>query len=201
MTFQRFLLERKNITPEHPDNNVILMLGVPGSGKTTLLKAGIVNVDNIVHLTPDRWIDLLSKKENASLTAPEKTKELYNRVMPVFLRHSNHLVTQKAQSNFVIEMTGKNIFSIKDLLIRTKKKGFRIIAVLVQTDLKKALFNNKIRARRVPERAIIETHKQLQDNFKFVVSSGEVDEAWVINNTDTPTYKQFRSSKFIKKIK
>lgn len=201
MTFQRFLTERKNITPEYPDNNVVLMLGVPGSGKTTLLKAGIVNVDNIVHLTPDKWIDILSKKENASLSASEKTKELYNRVMPVFLRHSNRLVTQKAQSNFVIEMTGKNIFSIKDLLIRTKKKGFRIIAVLVQTDLKKALFNNKIRARRVPERAIIEAHKQLQDNFKFVVSSGEVDEAWVINNADTPTYKQFRSSKFIKKIK
>ena len=137
----------------------------------------------------------------SSLKASEKTKELYNRVMPVFLRHSNRIITQSAESNFVIEMTGKNIFSIKDLLIRTKKKGFRIVAVLVQTDLKKALFNNKNRARKVPERAIIETYKELESNFKFVVSSGEVDEAWVINNTDTPTYKQFRSSKYIKKIK
>jgi len=201
MTFQRFITEKKNITPELPDNNVIIMLGVPGSGKTSLLKAGIVNVDNIIHLTPDKWIELLSKKENLSLSSSEKTKELYNKVMPVFLRHSNRIVTQKAQSNFVIEMTGKNIFSIKDLLIRTKKKGFRIIAVLVQTDLKKALFNNKARARRVPERAIVEAYKELQENFKFVVSSGEVDEAWVIDNTDFPTYKQFRTSKFIKKIK
>jgi len=167
MTFQRFITEKKNITPELPDNNVIIMLGVPGSGKTSLLKAGIVNVDNIIHLTPDKWIELLSKKENLSLSSSEKTKELYNKVMPVFLRHSNRIVTQKAQSNFVIEMTGKNIFSIKDLLIRTKKKGFRIIAVLVQTDLKKALFNNKARARRVPERAIVEAYKELQENFKL----------------------------------
>lgn len=201
MSFQQFLAEKKNVTPELPNNNVIILLGVPGSGKTTLLKTGVINVNNVVHITPDKWIELLSKKENVPLSASEKTKELYNRVMPVFLRHSNRLITQKAQSNFVLEMTGKNIFSIKNLLIRTKKKGFRIVAVLVQTDIKKALFNNKARVRRVPERAIIEAYKELQDNFKFVVSSGEVDEAWIVNNTDTPTYKQFRSSKFIKKIK
>ena len=98
-------------------------------------------------------------------------------------------------------MTGKNIFSLKNILIQTKKKGFRIIAVLVRSDLKKALLNNKSRARKVPERAIFETHKEIERNFKFVSSSGEVDEAWIIDNTTLPSYKEFRTSKFIKKVK
>ena len=76
MTPQRFLLEKKNITPESSTNNVVIVMGLPGSGKTTLFQAGIYNVDNAVHLTPDNWIELLSKKENIDLKAPEKTKEL-----------------------------------------------------------------------------------------------------------------------------
>jgi predicted ABC-type ATPase len=201
MTFKTFLLEKRVITPSQPNNNLIIVVGVPGAGKSALFQNGLLNVDNPVHVTPDKWIELMSRKEKINLKDPSKTTELYNRVNPVYLRHSNRMITREAQSNFILETLGRNIHALKNLLIRTKKRGMNIVVVMVHISLEQAKINNKTRGRSVPDSIIEDAYKSIERNFNYLVSCGEVDEAWRMDNTTRPTYQDFRSSNFIRKIK
>ncbi len=201
MTFKNFLKEARNITPEQPNNNVFIVIGIPGAGKSTLLKNGLLNVDNIVLLTPDRWIELLSKKENIDITNPINTSDLYNRVINKHVGFANRVLTPKALSNFVIETLGRNTMRLKDILIRTKKKGMRIIAVLVHVDLNTAITNNQRRYRFVSKDIIIDAYNKIEKNFNYLIASPEVDEAWKISNNSRPSYQEFRTSNFIQRLK
>jgi hypothetical protein len=201
MTFQEFICEARTITPEVPFNNVFVVLGLPGAGKTTLYKSGVFNVANTVLLTPDLWIELLSKKENIDIKTPTNTSTLYNRVIKKHNRVSSNVITKAARSNFIIETLGRDIFRLKDILIRAKKRDMRVIVVLVHVDLKTAIANNALRARSVPGNIIKDAYNKIENNFNFLVTSGEVDEAWRIDNNTNLNYADLRTSNFIRRIK
>jgi len=201
MTFREYLLEARTITPQQPLNNVFIVLGLPGSGKSTLYRNGLINAQNTVMLTPDRWIELLSKKENIDIKNPIRTAELYDRVIKRHNRQAMTVIKQHAQSNFIIETLGRDMFRLKDILIRTKKQGMNIVVIHVHVSLETAKKGNLTRVRSVPEDIIEDAYKRIEKNFNFLVTSPEVDEAWRVDNDARPGYKDFRTSNFIRRIK
>jgi predicted ABC-type ATPase len=201
MTFKSFLLEKRTVTPERPYNNLIVVTGLPGAGKSTVLEKGLLNVDNIVHVTPDKWIEHIAKKENKDLRNPNHTADIYSKVGDMHRSFTGRIVDPKAQSNFVLETLSRNPFKIQGLLIRAKKKGMNVILVYVRTSLEMALRNNKTRRRMIPEEVIKDTFKSIENNFRILRTSAQVDEAWVIDNSNKPTFADFRTSSYIEKVK
>ena len=201
MNFKSFLLENRVVTPEVPYNNLIVIMGLPGAGKSTIFEKGLLNIDNAVHVTPDRWIELLAKRDKKDLTNPNHTTEIYNKISKIHRKFTGRVITPEARSNFVLETLSRNPFNIQSLIIRTKRKGMRVVLVYVRTSLQAALENNKRRKRVIPEEVITDTFKSIENSFRILRSSADVDEAWVIDNVNKPTYNDFRTSDFIRKVK
>ena len=201
MNFKNFLLENRVVTPGVPYNNLIVIMGLPGAGKSTIFEKGLLNIDNAVHVTPDRWIELLAKKDKKDLTNPNHTTEIYNKISKIHRKFTGRVITPEARSNFVLETLSRNPFNIQSLIIRTKRKGMRVVLVYVRTSLQAALENNKRRKRVIPEEVITDTFKSIENSFRILRSSADVDEAWVIDNVNKPTYNDFRTSDFIRKVK
>jgi len=201
MTFKSFLIEKRVVTPEIPYNNLIVIMGLPGAGKSTVLEKGLLNVDNIIHVTPDKWIEYMAKREEKDLKNPIHTSNIYNKVGDIHRSFTGRIVDPRARSNFVLETLSRNPFKIQGLIIRAKNKGMNIVLVYVRTDLETALKNNRTRRRMVPEEVINDTYKSIENNFKILRSTAQVDEAWIIDNSSKPTYKDFRTSKYIDRVK
>ena len=172
MTFQRYIEEARTITPEIPFNNVFIVLGLPGAGKSTLYRSGVFNIANSVVLTPDLWIEMLGKKEKIDIKNPINTATLYDRVIKKHNRLSSNVITKAARSNFIIETLGRDIFRLKDILIRTKKRDMRVVVVLVHVDLETAKANNAARIRSVPNEIIEDAYNKIEKNFNFLVNYG-----------------------------
>lgn len=201
MSFKKFLLENRVVTPEVPYNNLIVIMGLPGAGKSTVFEKGLLNIDNAVHVTPDKWIELFAKINKKDLTNPKHTAEIYKNISNIHRGFTGRIIKPEARSNFVLETLGRNPFNIQSLIIRTKKKGMRVVLVYVRTSLQAALENNRERKRVIPEEVITDTFKSIENSFRILRSSADVNEAWVIDNTNKPTYDDFRTSDFIRKIK
>jgi predicted ABC-type ATPase len=201
MSFKKFLLENRVVTPEVPYNNLIVIMGLPGAGKSTVFEKGLLNIDNAVHVTPDKWIELFAKINKKDLTNPKHTAEIYKNISNIHRGFTGRIIKPEARSNFVLETLGRNPFNIQSLIIRTKKKGMRVVLVYVRTSLQAALENNRERKRVIPEEVITDTFKSIENSFRILRSSADVNEAWVIDNTNKPTYDDFRTSDFIRKVK
>lgn len=200
-SFKQYLLENRVITPQEPYNNLVVIMGLPGAGKSTVLKKGLLNVNNIVHVTPDKWIELTAKTLKKDLTNPLHTQEIYNNIRDKHNKFARKSIDPSARSNFVLETLSRNPFKIQGLMIKSKEKGMRIIVVYVRTSLTIALENNKKRKRVIPEEVIIDTFKCIDDNFKILRSTHVVDEAWIIDNTSKPSFNDFRTSQYIERVK
>lgn len=201
MTFKSFLLEKRTVTPERPYNNLIVVMGLPGAGKSTIIEKGLLNVDNIVHVTPDKWIEHIAKREQKDLKNPVHTSDIYKEVGDMHRSFTGRIIDPRAQSNFVLETLSRNPFNIQGLLIRAKKKGMNIVLVYVRTSLEAALKNNRNRKRMIPEGVIRDTFKSIENNFRILRTSVQVDEAWIIDNSSKPTHADFRTSEFIQRVK
>lgn len=201
MNFKSFLLENRVVTPEVPYNNLIVIMGLPGAGKSTIFEKGLLNIDNAVHVTPDTWIELFAKINKKDLTNPKHTAEIYKNISNIHRGFVGRIIKPEARSNFVLETLGRNPFNIQSLIIRTKRKGMRVVLVYVRTSLQAALENNKRRKRVIPEEVITDTFKSIENSFRILRTSADVDEAWVIDNVNKPTYNDFRTSDFIRKVK
>lgn len=201
MTFKYFLLEKRVVTPETPYNNLIIIMGLPGAGKSTVIEKGLLNVNNIVHVTPDKWIEYIAKREEKDLKDPTHTANIYSKVGDMHRSFTGRVIDPRAQSNFVLETLSRNPFKIQSLLIRAKKKGMNVVLVYVRTSLEVALKNNKNRRRVVPEEVIKDTFKSIENNFKILRSFAQVNEVWVIDNSNKPTYVDYRTSEFIQRVK
>lgn len=200
-SFKQYLLEARVITPEEPYNNLIVIMGLPGAGKSTVLEKGLLNVKNIVHVTPDKWIELTAKTLKRDLTNPSHTQEIYNNIRNKHNKFAIKSINQSARSNFVLETLSRNPFKIQGLMIKSNDKGMRIIVVYVRTSLQQALENNKSRKRVIPEEVIIDTFKYIENNFKILQSTHVVKEAWIIDNTTKPSFNDFRTSQYIDRVK
>ena len=201
MTFKSFLLEKRTVTPEIPYNNLIVVMGLPGAGKSTIIEKGLLNVNNIVHVTPDKWIEYIAKREQKDLKNPVHTSDIYKEVGDKHRSFTGRIIDPRAQSNFVLETLSRNPFNIQGLLIRAKKKGMNIVLVYVRTSLEAALKNNRNRRRMIPEEVIRDTFKSIENNFRILRTSVQVDEAWIIDNSSKPTYADYRTSDFIQRVK
>lgn len=203
MVFKDYFLlrEERTITPKEKENNVFIVLGLPGAGKSTIQRFGLINAPNLHLLTPDKWIEILAKKKNIDLKQSFKTAELYHQIEPVFKPFASSALKTSARTNFVIEKLGKDLESLKKIISLSKEKGFRVVVVLVHVSLEKAKEGNRQRSRAVPEEVIEDAYKNVERNFNAIISFPEVDEAWRLDNEMRPSFDQFRSSDFIKKIK
>jgi predicted kinase len=195
------LKEEKVITPKEKENNVFIILGLPGAGKSAIQRLGLINATNLHLLTPDKWIEILAKNKNVDIKQSSNTAELYHQIKPVFKPFASSVLKTSARTNFVIEKLGKDIESLKKIIFLSKEKGFRVIIVLVHVNLEKAKEGNRQRSRAVPEEVIEDAYKNVEKNFNAVISFPEVDEVWRLDNEMRPSFNQFRSSDFIKKIK
>lgn len=200
-TFRNFLLEKRVVTPVEPYNNLIVIMGLPGAGKSTIFEKGLLNIDNAVHVTPDTWIELFAKINKKDLTNPKHTAEIYKNISNKHRGFTGRIIKPEARSNFVLETLGRNPLNIQSLIIRTKKKDMRVVLVYVRTSLRAALENNRERKRVIPEEVITDTFKSIENSFRILRSTAEVDEAWVIDNANKPTYNDFRTSEFIERVK
>jgi len=196
-----FLKEEKVITPLQKENNVFIILGLPGAGKSTIQRFGLINAPNLHLLTPDKWIEFLAKKENIDIKQSSNTASLYHQVKPIFKPFVSSILKTSSRSNFIIEKLGKDLESLKKIIFMSKEKGFRVIVILVHVGLEKAKEGNRQRIRMVPEEVIEDAYKSVEKNFNTIVSFPEVDEVWRLDNEMRPSYDQFRTSDFIKKIK
>ena len=194
--------EERNITSDQAYNNFVLVLGIPGAGKSTLYKYGLINLDNIVHVSPDKWIEIHAKQKQINLGSPAETAKVHQQISPTWKKHSQQFIANKSNRvNYVMEKIGGNPESTKKIIDQVKELGFKIIVVLVHVNLDTAIKANQQRPRTVPENLIKDAYERIESTFDYLVGQPEVSEAWRIDNDQHPSYQGFRSSNFIKKIK
>jgi predicted kinase len=160
---------------------------------------GLLNVSNIVHVTPDQWIELLARKRKIDISEPSNTAELHLQVTPLHRKRRETYMTPNARSNFVVESTGRRLEGMRHLINISHEAGMRVVVVYVSVTLKTAQHGNANRARRVPADVIDASHAAVEHNFNTIVPLA--DEAWRIDNDTRPSYKQVRTSAFIRRIK
>jgi predicted ABC-type ATPase len=199
MQFKEFIKEERNVTPDISDHNLVILYGMPASGKSAVLKYGLINLPNIQVLTSDKWTELLAYKEKKDLSDPENTGELHRRVSPKFDVHRYNATHVRNRSNIVIEKIGSSYQKLLDLIVKSQADGFRIVLVWVKVDLQTSINANQTRNRRVPAKAIEISYKNTLQHFNQLVD--KVEEAWIIDNDTRPNFQDFRSSKYIKRIK
>lgn len=199
MQFKDFFTEARAVTPDIRDHNLVILYGMPASGKSAVLKHGLINLPNIQVLTSDKWVELLAHKEKKDLKNPEHTAELHHKVSPKFDIHRYNASHVRNRSNIVIENVGRNYQKLLNLITKSQADGFRIVLVWVKVDLETSIKANKARNRTVPSEVIEISYKNTQQHFNQLVD--KVEEAWIINNTTHPDFKDFRSSQYITRIK
>jgi predicted ABC-type ATPase len=86
-----------------------------------------------------------------------------------------------------------------ELINQSQADGFRIVLVWVKVDLKTSIESNQRRNRNVPEERIMNSYKNTELHFNQLVD--KVEEAWIIDNDTHPNFNDFRTSKYIKRIK
>jgi len=196
-----FLKEEKVIRPEQEFNNVFIILGLPGAGKSTIQRLGLIDAPNLQLLTPDKWIELFAKKNKRDLTDSSQTNKIYQEIKPTFSRFSFSALKKDTNVNYVIEKIGGDLESLKKIIKICKDKELNIILVLVKVSLENALLGNSQRTRSVPRDVIDYAFHNLERNFNTLKTNPDIDEIWVLDNDQRPTYSQFRSSEYIQKIK
>jgi len=193
------LTEEKCVTPDQPTNNVIILIGAPGSGKSAVSRLGLLNVDNVSHVTPDKWIEMMARRRKISLSDPIKTAGLHAQISPLHRKHKEASMSPNARSNFVLESTGRRLAGLQYTIGLSHNAGLRVVVVYVSVSLETAHHGNDSRERRVPHEVITVSHGAAESNFNAVVPLA--DEAWRIDNDTRPTFAQMRTSAFIKRIK
>lgn len=203
MSFKNFFLlkEERVITPEQEENNVFIILGLPGAGKSAIQKFGLINAPNLQFLSPDKWIELIAKQKNIDIKDPQETSILYQKIKPIHRPFTSSVLKTSSRANFVIEKLGRDLMSLKKIIFLSKERGFRVVIILVYVGLDKAKEGNRQRIRAVPEDVIEDAYKNVEKNFNALISFPEVDEVWRLDNEMRPSFFQFRSSDFIKRIK
>jgi predicted ABC-type ATPase len=199
MQFKQFIKEEKNVTPDIRDHNLVILYGMPASGKSSVLKYGLINLPNIQVLTSDKWTELLAHKEKKDLSNAETTSDLHRRVSPKFDIHRYNATHVRNRANIVIEKIGSSYQKLLDLIVKSQADGFRVVLVWVKVDLETSIKANQTRNRRVPTEAIEISYKNTLQHFNQLVD--KVEEAWIIDNDTRPNFNDFRSSRYIKRIK
>jgi predicted kinase len=115
----------------------ILFIGIQGSGKSSFYKERFFNTHVRINL------DMLKTKHRQQL--------LFKACL-------------EAKQPFVIDNTNITAQMRAGFIIPAKAAGFRIVAYYFRSDVKAALLRNSQRVgiERVPDKAILGTHKQLQ---------------------------------------
>ena len=193
------LTEERCITPDQPIGNVVILIGSPGSGKSAITRMGLLNVDNIDHVTPDKWVEILARHRKADLSDPRQTAGLHLHVSPLYRKHKETSISLSARSNFVFETTGKRLEGLKHIISISRQANMRVVLVYVSVSLKTAHHGNSSRSRRVPRHVVGISHDAAETNFNAAIPLA--DEAWKVDNDTRPGYTQVRTSAFIKRIK
>jgi predicted ABC-type ATPase len=199
MNFKNFFTEARTVTPDTKDRNLVILYGMPASGKSSVIRYGLINLPNIQVMTSDKWVELTARKEKKDLSNPEHTSELHHRVSPKFDIHLQSATHTGNRTNIVIEKIGSSFQKLLQFIKNAQAKGFRVVLVWVKVELETAIKANKARDRRVPTKTIITSFKNTQLHFNQLVD--KVEEAWIINNTTHPNFKDFRSSEHITRVK
>lgn len=199
MQFKEFFTEEKNITPKERYHNMVILYGMPASGKSSVLKYGLINLPNIKVLTSDQWLELTAEKEGLDLKDPDVSNELHQRISPKFDKYRDQVLHSKNRVNLVIENIGSNYHKLLNLIRKAQAEDFRVILVWVKVEKETSVEANLKRDRRVKIDRVEVSYENTIKHFDALVD--DVEEAWIIDNNTHPDFNDFRSSKFIKRIK
>ena len=162
----------------------IFLAGGPGSGKSyvagrTVAGRGLKTVNS------DNQFELLLKKANLSLQMPEKDADLR---API--RDRAKAMTAKQKANYiegrlglVIDGTARDYKALTDQAKELQQLGYDTYMIFVNTSLDVALERNSRRPRQVPEKIVIDSWNQVQQNIgKFQQFFGSKNFIIVDNN-------------------
>ena len=199
MQFKEFFTEEKNITPEKRYHNMVILYGMPASGKSSVLKYGLINLPDIKVLTSDHWLEMIAKKEKLNLKDPAVVNTLHKRVSPKFDKYREDVLHTNNKANIVIENIGKNYHKLLKLITKAQLEGFRVVLVWIKVEKETSVKANIARNRSINPEEIEISYDNTRKHFNTLVD--DVEEAWIIDNDTHPNFNDFRSSKFIKRIK
>ncbi len=162
------------------------MAGGPGSGKTHVARK-LLGDSGLKHVNIDDFYEFLRKNR---VTSGGYDKELYDYSWNL-LRKRMKLYLD-GQLGVIIDITGRHL----DRLMQTKKEledlGYDTMAVMVNTDIKKALDRNEMRARKVDPEMLKRMHSEVQQNIGKIQQIFKGNALFVDNTEDKQDFTHER---------
>ena len=141
----------------------------------------------------------LSNKQRVSQLHQEVKDMRLKEIQRSNLFNNNNLKNKDTLPNIIIDITGKDIADIADLVYTSNPIGYKIKIIWCLTDLETAMFRNNSRGRNIDDNIVKLTHKgtyntaiklmynegnfnNLIDSFDVVLNSGSSEHG---NQTDT----------------
>jgi predicted kinase len=143
---------------------VVFLGGGPGSGKSYAAKQLGLSALGLKSVNSDEALEYLMSKRNLSFDMPDDEAEQRNAVrdrakdLTDIKQHS----FLKGRLGLVIDGTAKDPNKIAGLRKKFEEFGYDTAMILVNTSLKVAMQRNLQRARSVPQKLLIDSHKQVQ---------------------------------------
>ena len=142
------------------------LAGGPGSGKTFVTSSAFAGT-GLKLVNSDVKFERDLKKAGMSLKMPDEEEYFRN----IIRQQAKKLaITQldtyiKGRLGLVIDSTGRDYDTIARNVNMLKQLGYDCYMVFVNTSLEVALKRNQMRARKLPDAIVINSHRQIQQNI------------------------------------
>ncbi len=162
------------------------MAGGPGSGKTHVARK-LLGDSGLKHVNIDDFYEFLRKNR---VTSGGYDKELYDYSWNLLRKRMKLYLDGRL--GVIIDITGRRL----DRLLKTKEEleelGYDTMAVVVNTDLSKALDRNEMRARKVDPEILRRIHSEVQQNLGKIQQIFKGQALFVDNTQDKQDFTHER---------
>lgn len=173
--------------PNDPNRlKAVFMAGGPGSGKTHVARK-LLGDSGLKHVNIDDFYEFLRKNR---VTSGGYDKELYDYSWNLLRKRMKLYLDGRL--GVIIDITGRRL----DRLLKTKEEleelGYDTMAVVVNTDLGKALDRNEMRARKVDPEVLKRIHSEVQQNLGKIQQIFKGQALFVDNTQDKQDFTHER---------
>lgn len=186
--FKAFIEEGKN---DPAIFKAIFLAGGPGSGKSFVVGRTALQPMGFKLINSDQAFERGLK--NAGLTfnpddiASDEGQEVRAKAKALTKKKLEYAI--KGRNGLVIDGTGKDLDKIMKQAIETRKLGYDIAMIFVNTDLETALARNKKRDRTLPDEMVTKMWKDVQKNIgSFQAFFGK--NMFVIDNSEGSDFEK-----------